>query len=109
MSSCYLIYAKKIIVADSKLQDVSFEIPIERSSWVAMRILPSSHTNPIFVIVGNKPIRPSKASIEWCLRGVDQCWKEKKRTYKQSELADAEAAYEHARKVYQQRLAECSE
>ena len=61
------------------------------------------------MIVDNKPIRPSKTSIEWCLQGVDQCWKEKKRTYKQEELADAEAAYEHARKVYRQRLAEYSE
>ncbi len=41
--------AKKNIVADGKLQDVSFDVKIDRSSWVAMRILPSSHTNPIFV------------------------------------------------------------
>ena len=32
--------AKKSIVADGSIKDVSFEIPIERSSWVAMRILP---------------------------------------------------------------------
>jgi hypothetical protein len=55
--------------------------------------------------VDNKPIR-RKACIDWCLKGVDQCWKEKKRTYKQEEQAEAEAAYEHARKVYRQRLAE---
>ncbi|MFT3881845.1 MAG: CehA/McbA family metallohydrolase [Gemmatales bacterium] len=85
------------------------DVNIDKSSWVAVRVFPNAHTNPIFVIVDNKPIRPSKASVEWCLKGVDQCWKEKKRTYKQDELAEAEAAYEHARKVYQQRLAECVE
>ena len=31
------------------LREVSFPLAIERSSWVALRILPSSHTNPIFV------------------------------------------------------------
>ena len=35
---------------------------IERSSWVALRILPSSHTNPIFVLVDGKPIRASAAA-----------------------------------------------
>lgn len=98
------------IAADGKINTLKFAAPkLTKSSWVAVRVFPNAHTNPIFVIVNNKPIRPSKASIEWCLKGVDQCWKEKKRTYKQDELADAESAYEHARKVYQQRLAECVE
>jgi hypothetical protein len=97
--------AKKNIKADGKPGDVSFEVPIERSSWVAMRILPSSHSNPVFVIVDGKPIRERK-SIEWCLKGVDQCWSQKERTYKSDEKEDALAAYEHARKTYQQRLTE---
>ena len=33
---------------------LTFEVPIEHSSWVAMRILGSSHTNPIFVLVQGK-------------------------------------------------------
>jgi len=98
------------VAADGKINTLKFAAPrLTKSSWVAVRVFPNAHTNPIFVIVDNKPIRPSKTSIEWCLQGVDQCWKEKKRTYKQEELADAEAAYEHARKVYRQRLAEYSE
>ena len=36
----------------ASLRDVGFEVPIERSSWVALRIRGSAHTNPIFVIVG---------------------------------------------------------
>ena len=34
------------IVADGKLRDISFRVPIQQSSWIALRILPSSHTNP---------------------------------------------------------------
>eukprot|EP01043_Picozoa_sp_COSAG02_P068405 COSAG02_NODE_11349_length_1742_cov_1.441266_2_plen_60_part_01 len=48
---------KTEIVADGTIQTIEYELDIPRSSWVAARILPSSHTNPIFVIVGDKPIR----------------------------------------------------
>ena len=101
----YLV-AKKNIVADGKLQEVSFDVKIDRSSWVAMRILPSSHTNPIWVRVGGKPMSPSRRSVEWCLKGVDQCWSQKERFIKGSEMADAVAAYDHARKAYQTLLSQ---
>ncbi len=100
--------AKKNIVADGKLQPVAFDVDIAQSSWVAMRILPSSHTNPIFVVVGEKPIRASKRSIEWCLKGVDQCWSQKERFIAAGEREDAKSAFEHARQVYRARLAECT-
>jgi hypothetical protein len=96
--------AKRNVVADGKLQDISFDVKIDRSSWIAMRILPSSHTNPIWVRVGGQPMSPSRRSAEWCLKGVDQCWSQKKRFIKASEMADAEAAYDHARKAYQRLL-----
>jgi len=94
------------IVADGTLREVSFEIPIERSSWVALRILPSSHTNPVWVLVGDKPVRPSRRSVEWCLKGVDECWAQKERFYAADELPQARADYEYARQVYRRRLAE---
>src|SRR5205085_9532189 len=98
--------ASKEITADGSTSDVTFDnIQIDRSSWVAMRILPSSHTNPVFVMVGDKPIRASKKSAQWCLDGVDACWKSKERTYKVAEKADAAAAYEHAREVYRKIVA----
>jgi hypothetical protein len=99
--------ARKTIVADGKLQDVSFDVKIDRSSWVALRIFPSSHSNPIFVLVDGKPIRASRRSAEWCLKGVDQCWSQKDRFIKAAEKDDAKAAYAHAREVYQKRLGEC--
>ena len=99
--------AKKEIVADGQTQEVEFEVDIPRSSWVAMRILPSSHTNPIFVLVGDKPIRASRRSAEWCLKGVDQCWSQKERHIKADELAQAKKDYDHARQSYKKILAEC--
>jgi hypothetical protein len=99
--------ASKTILADGKMQDVKFDVKIDRSSWVALRILPSSHTNPVFVLIGDKPIRASKRSAEWCLKGVDQCWAQKQRTYAQAEMQEAISAYEHARKTYQRILGEC--
>ena len=79
---------------------------IERSSWVALRILPSSHTNPIFVLVDGQPIRASRRSVEWCLAGVDRCWSEKERFIKSDEREEAKEAYDHARTVYRKLLAE---
>ena len=73
---------------------------------MALRILPSSHTNPIWVLVGEKPVRASRRSIEWCLQGVDRCWSQKERFIAPAELPQAQADYEHARTVYRQRLQE---
>jgi hypothetical protein len=99
--------ATQEFTADGNAKDVTFDnIQIDRSSWVAMRILPSSHTNPVFVVVADKPIRASKKSAQWCLDGVDQCWKSKERFYKQDEMDDAKAAYDHAREVYRKIVAE---
>ena len=92
--------ARKEIAADGKIRDVAFDVPLQRSSWVALRILPSSHTNPVFVVVGGKPIRASRRSAEWCLKGVDQCWSQKQQFINAAEMDDAKAAYEHAREAY---------
>src|ERR1035437_5936889 len=102
----FLIKVQKIL-ADGQLRGVSFEVRVERSSWVALRILASSHTNPIFVLVGDRPTRASSKSAEWGLRGVDKCWAEKERFIKPDEMTSAKDAYEHARSTYRRLLAEC--
>jgi len=99
--------AKQKIVADGTLRDLTFDAKIERSSWVAVRILPSSHTNPIWVQVGDKPVRASKRSAEWCLKGVDQCWSQKQKFIKADEMEQAKQDYEHARQTYRKILGEC--
>jgi hypothetical protein len=99
--------ARQNIEADGSLHGLSFETRIDKSSWVALRILPSSHTNPIFVLVNGKPVRASRRSAQWCLDGVERCWQQKERFIKSDELADAKQAYEHARETYHKLVAEC--
>ncbi len=94
--------AEQKITADGSQQLLEFDANIQRSSWVALRILGSSHTNPIFVLVDNQPIRASRRSAQWCLDGVDQCWKQKQRFIRDSEMNDAKQAYAHARQIYKQ-------
>lgn len=92
--------ARKNILADGALREVNFDVPVERSSWVALRILPSSHTNPIFITVGGNPIRASRKSAEWLLRAVDQCWSQKAAMISVRDRPEAEKAYEYARQAY---------
>ena len=101
--------ARKNIVADGSIHELAFDVPIERSSWVAMRILGSSHTNPIFVLVEGKPIRASRESARWCLASVNQCWSQKAPRISGAELPDAKTAYDHAREVYTKLIAECDQ
>ena len=96
----------KRIVADGSQVNLTFETKIERSSWVALRILPSSHTNPIWVMVSDQPVRASKRSAEWCAKSLEQCWTQKERTYADAEKPQARQDYEHARQVYRKLLAE---
>jgi hypothetical protein len=100
------VAATRWITADGTMRDVNVDVAIERSSWVALRILPSSHSNPMFVLVDGQPVRASRQSAEWCLRAVDQCWSQKASKIAPREKAAAEAAYEHARQVYRRILAE---
>jgi hypothetical protein len=98
--------ARKNVPADGQVRDVAFDVAIEKSSWVAVRILPSAHTNPIFVLVGGKPVRASRRSAEWCLAAVSQCWTQKAPRISVAELGAARQAYDHAREVYKVLLSE---
>jgi hypothetical protein len=98
--------ASQRVRADGVLRDVSFDVPVQRSSWLALRILGSAHTNPIFVLVGGRPIRASRRSAEWCLQAVDQCWSQKMRNTRARERDAAQRAYEQARARYRQIVSE---
>jgi len=102
------VVATRNVPADGQLRDVVFDVPIGKSSWIAARILSSSHTNPVFALVGDKPIRASRRSAEWCLTAVNQCWTQKAPAIRSTERADARAAYDHAREVYKHLIAESS-
>jgi hypothetical protein len=98
--------ARKNLTADGQVRDLSFDVPVEKSSWIAVRILPSAHTNPIFAVVGGKPVRASRRSAEWCLAAVNQCWSQKAARISPAELAEARKAYDHARETYTRLIGE---
>lgn len=88
------------IPADGEVHRCEFQVPVEQSSWIAIRVFPHAHTNPIYAIVDQQPIRTSAASARWCLAGVEQCWQSKESTYDESEQQQAIEAYHHARQTY---------
>jgi hypothetical protein len=94
------------IAADGSISDVAFDVPVGQSSWIALRIFPSSHTNPVFVTIGDRPLRASKRSAEWCRQGVDACWAQKSLRIRSTEIAAAKAAYDHARAAYDRIISE---
>ncbi len=96
----------KLITADGQMGKVEFDVPIEQSSWVALRILGASHTNPAFVTVDKKPIRASRASVEWDIRALEQCFEVKRAGWRPEDYPEAKAAYEYALEAYRKILAE---
>jgi hypothetical protein len=98
--------ARQNLAADGKIRELKFEVPLKESSWIAARIIPAAHTNPVFALVGGKPVRASRLSAEWCLNAVDQCWTQKAPRISVSELGEAKKAYDHAREVYRQLISE---
>jgi hypothetical protein len=95
------------LLADGTPRSIRFKTRIDRSSWVALRILPSAHTHPVFVLMGNKPIRASKRSAQWCRACVDKVWEVKSPFMRESERPTAAEAFDHARKTYDAIIEEC--
>lgn len=97
---------RKLVPADGRVTEVQFDYRPERSCWVAVRIWPAAHTNPVFVEVDGQPIRASKKSAQWCLEAVERCHKQKLQNIRESEQAAADEAYDHAREAYRKIEAE---
>lgn len=102
------VAATRNLVADGRIVDLSFELELDRSSWVALRIYPSSHTNPVFVQVDGAPIRASRRSAKWCEQAVGVCWESKRAAIRASELEAARAAYDAAAAAYRRIAGECA-
>jgi hypothetical protein len=100
------VAAAKSITADGSLRPLNFDVDIPHSSWIAARILPSVHTNPVFVEVAGKPIRASRRSAEWCMKAVDICWEAKEKNIRMKEREAAKAAYGKASAIYEKVLKE---
>ena len=95
----------KKTVADGDWGKVTFDYQVKKSSWLALRVFPSAHTNPFFVIVDGKPIR-DLPSAEWMRRALDQCWKTKKDAIREEERGEAFEAFERAGKIFDSIIAE---
>jgi hypothetical protein len=98
---------KATLIADGTPHTVHFKKAIVRSSWIALRIFPSSHTHPVFAVIGDKQIRASKRSAQWCRACVDKVWEVKSPFIRESEKPAAVEAFDHARKVYETIATEC--
>ena len=98
---------KTTIIADGTPRQIHFKAAITRSSWAALRILFSGHTHPVFIEVGNRPIRASKRSAQWCRACVDKVWEIRSPFIRQSERPAAAEAFDHARKTYNRTVSEC--
>ena len=102
------VKARTTVPADDQPHDVSFDVPLEQSSWVALRQFPQLHTNPVAVLIADRPIRASKKSAQWCLGCIDQLWRQGDKHRAPSERDEARIAYEEARKYYRAVLAEAA-
>jgi hypothetical protein len=97
---------RREIQADGALTELAFDYTPTISSWLALRIFPSSHTNPVFVELDGHPIRASKKSAQWCADAVEACWRSKRDQIRDSERTAARAAYDSAAAAYEKRVEE---
>jgi hypothetical protein len=103
------VVATKEISGDGNVHDLQFDVPINQSSWVALRQFPQLHTNPVNVIVADKPIRASRASAQWCQDAIDLLWKNRERRIAEPEREAARAAYDRALAKYRTIEKECNQ
>ena len=82
------------------MHHLKFDIEITQSSWVALRQFPQLYTNPVNVIVAEKPIRASPLSTQWCLESTRQLWKLRNRYISQDERDEARLAHERSIKQH---------
>jgi hypothetical protein len=91
---------QRTVPADGQPHQLEFDVPVDQSSWVALRHFPQLHTNPVNVIVGGRPIRASQQSARWCHEAVDVLWDRRSRLIAEAERPVAQAAYERAKATY---------
>ena len=96
------VAATKDVPADDQPHDLTFSVPVERSSWVALRHYPQMHTNPVNVIVGGKPIRASRQSAQWCAGVIEQLWRVRAKDINPVERDAAEKTFQKALEMYKQ-------
>ena len=100
------VVGSTVVPADGQVHELSFEVEVERSSWLALRQFPELHSNPVNVFVGNEPIRASRESALWCAESVELLWENRSSHIAEGERAAARAAYDRAIAIFQKRAEE---
>jgi hypothetical protein len=94
--------ASKRVSADGKIHDLEFDVPVERSSWLALRQFPQLHTNPVNVLVSGRPIRASRKSALWCIAATELLWRNREKSIAPVERDAARATFQRAIARYRQ-------
>jgi hypothetical protein len=103
------VAAAREVPADDRAHDLSFDVKIDRSSWVALRSFPQMHTNPVNVIVGGRPIRASRKSALWCIGTIEQLWRSRGGNIAPAEREEAHRTFQEAIRKYRAIAAESPE
>lgn len=88
--------ATETVPADGEPHDLQFTVPIEASSWIALRQFPQMHTNPVTVLIEDRPVRASRASAVWCARSTQLLWHNRQRFMATTERTAAKKTYARA-------------
>ncbi|MBM3845101.1 MAG: hypothetical protein FJ405_02285 [Verrucomicrobia bacterium] len=97
------------VPADGKVHPLRFRVPIQRSSWVALRQFPQLHTNPVNVQVGQEPLRASRRSALWCIETIERLREQRRNSIREPERGDAMQAYDEAVAKFRRLAAEAPE
>jgi hypothetical protein len=100
------VVGKQDVPADGQPHDVKFQVAVMKSGWIALRCFPQLHTNPVNVIVADKPIRASKDDAKWCLGTIEQLWRVREKNIAPDERAAAKKAFDEAIAIYKKIAAE---
>jgi len=101
--------ATRELPADDQVYEITFTADIARSSWVAVRQFPQMHTNPVSVIIADKPIRASKQSAQWCIARIEQLWRVREKNIALAEREETKRTFEEAKEIYRRIAAEAPE
>ncbi len=103
------VRASQKVSADGEIHELKFDLNIERSSWIALRQFPQLHSNPVNVLVGEKPIRASANSARWCAEMTKLLWENRHQRIAEIERDEAERAYQITIERFQSLELECVE
>jgi hypothetical protein len=103
-----VVVGRRNVPADGDEHELRFDVPVDRSSWLALRQFPQLHTNPVNVLVGGQPVRASGESAHWCAESVELLWENRHRFIAEPERPAARAAYDRAVAEYRRRAEEAA-